>query len=69
MPFDPKDRWWVVFLTWLPAYLVWLGAFCTLSILLGLAVAAWDRAVLTPGEPGFVYPSGQQPAAPTADPG
>ena len=46
---DRKDR-------WLPAYLTWISAYIALSIALGLAVAAWDRALILPGEPGFVEP-------------
>lgn len=49
MPSDRKDR-------WLPAYLTWLGVYLAIALVLGLGVAAWDRAVILPGEPGFVPP-------------
>lgn len=59
MPFDRNHRWF-------PAYLKWLGAYLLIALALGLGVSAWDRAVLTPDEPGFVYPEGQEPAPPPA---
>lgn len=49
MPFDRKDR-------WLQAYFIWLGSYLAIALVLGLAVAAWDRAAILPGDPGFVMP-------------
>lgn len=50
--------------SWLRGYFTWLIAYVLISIVLGLGVAAWDRATVLPGEPGFVYPAGQEPEPP-----
>lgn len=42
---------------WLPAYLKWIGAYLVIALVLGLFVAAWDRAAVLPGDTGFVPPA------------